>query len=589
MSMLFHQNYFGTMLKIAFVVLRFVYDSNKYSTQNIGRSSLDLRAVLLNINRLLSNIKVANKLRLGTLVAITIIIGIQFSAANKLRENMISERKDQAINLIETLSSQVSAIASLPNVSEKERQAQAKQLVNSARYADSGYYFLFDTNGDMVAHAIKPQLNGLSMTNHKEEFISFAFRAFVDKVEKQGAGFVEYAWPKPNSREVTSKVSYIKRQSDWGWVIGTGIYLTDIEDAYKDELIFIAFELLLYIILLMIVSGVVAKNISKPLNKLTRTMSLVASQKDLTIELKHRGEDELSEMAVAFNASNAQFRQVIDNISVNTLSLASHAEELSAVTQQIQLGLAQQNRETESVQDKVLDLKESANSVFDQSQNALVLIDNASGLTEQGKQHIADNAHQIEQVAQRVESTSMSVKKLEESSAQIGEVLDVIQKVAEQTNLLALNAAIEAARAGEQGRGFAVVADEVRTLAIRTHESTEDIQSIIEHLHAGVSETVGEMEKCKESTEKGLITSKQCDQTLVEIDSAVKQIQSFGQGVANSAKVQSDAMNSIVDNINGIVAVSQQTEAGAKHTNSSSRQLSEMSQQLSEMVGEFEV
>ncbi|KZN64276.1 hypothetical protein N473_15115 [Pseudoalteromonas luteoviolacea CPMOR-1] len=522
-------------------------------------------------------------------MAVAIIIGIQFSAANKLRENMISERKEQAINLVETLSTQASAMAKQFNVSERERQAQVKQLVNTARYADSGYFFLFDTQGDMVAHAIKPQLNGLSMTNHKQAFISFAFRSFVDKVNEKGAGFVEYAWPKPNSKEVSNKVSYIKQLPDWGWVIGTGIYSADIEEAYQQELMFIAFELLIYIILLMVVSGIVAKNISKPLNKLTRTMSMVASQKDLTIELKHRGDDELSAMAVAFNASNAQFRQVIDNINVNTLSLASHAEELSAVTQQIQLGLAQQNRETESVQDKVLDLKESANNVFDQSQNALKLIDNASGLTEQGKQHIIDNAHQIEQVAQRVESASMSVKKLEESSAQIGEVLDVIQKVAEQTNLLALNAAIEAARAGEQGRGFAVVADEVRTLAIRTHESTEDIQSIIEQLHAGVSETVGEMEKCKDSTEKGLTTSKQCDQILVEIDNAVKQIQSFGQGVASSAKVQSDAMNSIADNISGIVTVSQQTEAGAKHTNSSSRQLSEMSQQLSDMVGEFEV
>lgn len=589
MSMLFIQKVFGTILKITFFVLRFVYDLRKYSTKILGRSSLDLRAVLLSINRLLSNIKVANKLRLGTLVAVAIIIGIQFSAANKLRENMISERKEQAINLVDTLSTQASAMAKQFNVSERERQAQVKQLVNTARYADSGYFFLFDTQGDMVAHAIKPQLNGLSMTNHKEAFISFAFRAFVDKVNKKGAGFVEYTWPKPNSKEVSNKVSYIKQLPDWGWVIGTGIYSADIEEAYQQELMFIAIELLIYIVLLMVVSGIVAKNISMPLNKLTRTMSMVASQKDLTIELQHRGDDELSAMAVAFNASNAQFRQVIDNINVNTLSLASHAEELSAVTQQIQLGLAQQNRETESVQDKVLDLKESANSVFDQSQNALKLIDNASGLTEQGKQHIFDNAHQIELVAQRVESASMSVKKLEESSAQIGEVLDVIQKVAEQTNLLALNAAIEAARAGEQGRGFAVVADEVRTLAIRTHESTEDIQSIIEQLHAGVSETVGEMEKCKDSTEKGLTTSKQCDQILVEIDNAVKQIQSFGQGVASSAKVQSDAMNSIADNISGIVTVSQQTEAGAKHTNSSSRQLSEMSQQLSDMVGEFEV
>jgi methyl-accepting chemotaxis protein len=318
-------------------------------------------------------------------------------------------------------------------------------------------------------------------------------------------------------------------------------------------------------------------------------MTQVANEKDLTIQLKHQGNDELSEMGRAFNESNAQFRHVLDNINENTMSLASQAEELSVVTQQIKTGIVEQHQETASVQDKVSHLNESAQEVFQQTQSALDNVEHAGQLTAKSLKHINDNAVSINEVAERVDSAEQAVKELQNSSDKITEVLDVIQKVAEQTNLLALNAAIEAARAGEQGRGFAVVADEVRTLAMRTQQSTEDIQAIINQLHTGVKATVDEMVLCKQSANEGLLISKQCNETLQQVDGAMQAIQLSNAEIAAAAQLQSDNIAVIADNMASIAAVSEQTETGAEHTHAASQQLSVMSQELSDLVREFKV
>ena len=543
----------------------------------------------MNINRLLGKVKVANKLRISIAISILIIVGIQLSAANKLKDTMTAERQTKAIGLVESVSSQLNAIAKSANLTAEQKQTQAKYLINNTRFGESGYFFVFDNRGDMVAHPIKPALNNQSMTTHVKPFIRNAFTQFVDTAEQYGQGFVTYQWPKPGSTEQEEKVSYVQKQAHWNWVIGTGIYLTDIQETYYQTLRSILIEMLVYIAILLIVSQYVARNITKPLNKLTRTMTQVANEKDLTIQLKHQGNDELSEMGRAFNESNVQFRHVLDNINENTMSLASQAEELSVVTQQIKTGIVEQHQETASIQDKVSHLNESAQEVFQQTQSALDNVEHAGQLTAQSLKHINDNAVSINEVAERVDSAEHAVKELQNSSDKITEVLDVIQKVAEQTNLLALNAAIEAARAGEQGRGFAVVADEVRTLAMRTQQSTEDIQAIINQLHTGVKATVDEMVLCKQSANEGLLISKQCNETLQQVDGAMQAIQLSNAEIAAAAQLQSDNIAVIADNMASIATVSEQTETGAEHTHAASQQLSVMSQELSDLVREFKV
>ncbi|PCK31289.1 methyl-accepting chemotaxis protein [Pseudoalteromonas piscicida] len=541
------------------------------------------------INKLLGLINVSNKLQLSLLLSVLIIALVQLSSALVLRDNLTHERQSNAKSLMETTIAHLRMIASDKTLSEESKQRKIKQLINSTRYGDSGYFFLFDLDGKMVAHPITPELNDTTMVKHHDAYIREAFRQFVTIATQQQQGFVQYLWSKPNTDTLENKLSYVANLHHFNWAIGTGIYLQDVETQFVNSLYKMAFETLIYALLLVFISSLISKNITKPLDKLTRTMAIIASQKDLTIELKSLGKDELAQMAVAFNQMNSHFRDVLYDINENTYSLASQAEELSCITEQIQTGIGQQNSETELVQTRMQSLNKVAQSVNYESKRALDTVTETTELTTQGLTHVEENVTVIAHVSRSVDSAQQAVLELQRASTEIKTVLDVIKKVAEQTNLLALNAAIEAARAGEQGRGFAVVADEVRTLAQRTQQSTDDIQVIIDRLHHSVATTVDEMESCRTASEHSLTVSQQCKQALEQINLSIATVHDINVNIASWSEKQSEDLNDMTDNISGIATVANQTALGAEHTKASSQQLSEMSQRLSQMVSEFKV
>ncbi|MDP4488424.1 methyl-accepting chemotaxis protein [Pseudoalteromonas piscicida] len=541
------------------------------------------------LNKLLGLMKVPNKLRLSLLLSVVIIALVQISSALVLRDSLTQERRINAKNLMETTVAQLNMVATETSLTPQQRQEKIKKLIDAARYGDAGYFFLFDLKGNMVTHPIKPLLNGTSMTHHHERFIREAFSQFVVIANQNQQGFAQYQWPKPGTKELEGKLSYIANLGHYNWAIGTGIYLQDVEEQFYDRLMLMTAKTLGYAILLIFLSSLISKNITKPLDKLTRTMGLISAQKDLTIALKSHGKDELAQMAIAFNKMNSHFRDVLHDINENTHSLASQAEELSCITEQIQAGIGQQNSETESVQNRMQSLNQVAQAVNNESKRALDKVTETTTLTTQGLTHVDENVAVIAHASRSVDSAQQAVLELQRSSTEIGAVLDVIKKVADQTNLLALNAAIEAARAGEQGRGFAVVADEVRTLAQRTQQSTDDIQAIIDKLHNGVATTVEEMESCRAASEQSLKVSQECKHALEQINLSIATVNDINVNIATWSEKQSEDLNEMTDNISGIATVANQTALGAEHTKASSQQLSEMSQRLSQMVNEFKV
>ncbi|MFC0118590.1 methyl-accepting chemotaxis protein [Pseudoalteromonas xiamenensis] len=543
----------------------------------------------MKINYLLSKLKVAAKLRLIIVLASVIIITLQWLSASKLKSTMIAERQNKAVTLIQTLESQLNSIAVNDSLDEQSKKRAAIELLNNSRYEPSGYFFLFSNSGDMVAHPIKPELNGLSMVYHSKPFISNAFTLFVETAKRHGEGFVSYEWPKPGSSDQEEKLSFVKQLRFFDWIIGTGIYLTDVEKQYRDTLVQLLIETIAYVAILLTLSSLVARNIIKPLNKMTRTMTDIAQNKDLTITLKNQGNDELATMAQAFNEMTADFREVVNSINDNTCALASSAEELACVTNQIQQGIAQQNADTDMATQQIGQIEQSATQVFHQTQVALNKVNHTTELTESGLQSLIQTVESIEQISNRVDSATIAASHLQQSSSQIEIVLEVINKITEQTNLLALNAAIEAARAGEQGRGFAVVADEVRTLAMRTQQSTLDIQTIISEIQKGVETTVNDMMTCKTATELSISLSQQCNDALSAIDASVTEISAINRLIAEASESQSSAVSDVVQGMLGISSVAEQTETGAKHTQASSHQLSEMSCELNTMVNQFKV
>jgi methyl-accepting chemotaxis protein len=543
-------------------------------------------------NNLLDRLKVSSKLRLTIILASLIILSTQIMSAVDLKENMMAERKAMAKSLVESAVSLIEAnalSASNSSLSEQDAKAIAMEQVKAMRFGENGYLWINDINGIMLMHPIKSNLNGKSMVKSSTATISDAFTKFVTVARNQGSGFVDYFWPKPGSSEPESKVSYVKKTAHWNWVVGTGVYFADIEVAFEEMLQSILLWTVFYILLLVTLSTIIANNIIKPLSKLTSTMNKIAMEKDLTINMQVKGKDELSSMSRAFNDMNQDIREVISSINLNTDALASQAEELATVTNQIQAGMGQQKEETTSVAASVTQLSASADDVNLQVNTVLETTEHVRQEALKGSNNVDENIEVIGRVGVHVKSAVNVVEKLQVSSTQIGDILEVIKQIAEQTNLLALNAAIEAARAGEQGRGFAVVADEVRTLAQRTQESTGSIQQIINELQLGVTEAVDVMGDCEKETEKGIEQANACGQALQGIQVAINELTNVGQIINDSVEQQSSAINEISSNVQTISDVADETEMGAQHTFQASQNLSEMAQQLSSHVKAFKL
>ena len=540
------------------------------------------------INKFLNQLQISSKIRFITIFSALIVVFLEVTSAYQLKQEIVLERKIAAVSLVESLVHQIDYI-NTSGLSESEAKAQIQDISRSARYSDNGYFFITTLEGDLVMHPTSKELDGSNALKHRDVNVRTVYKNIISTAQNSGHGFIEYEWPVQGKNEMEKKVAYVMKTNSAPWVVCTGVYLSDVDEDFHQQLITMAVTAVTVLLFLIITGATISRNIIKPLKKITQTMTRIANEKDLTIEMKSQGKDELSEMASAFNTMNSNIKEVVTNINLSTSSLASQAEELSTVTMQIQGGIVEQKAQTLSVVESVEQLTAASNLVSESIDEVTSEMETAAIIIESGNQNIQENISVITNVSGKVAEAAGTAEKLEDSSNKIGEILEVIKQIAEQTNLLALNAAIEAARAGEHGRGFAVVADEVRTLASRTQESTGNIQEIITGLQNEVSRTANVMRECDEYTAQGIEKASLCGEALNEIQQTISTILAMSGNISQSAQSQKDQALEIRSNMNNIAAVSEQTEIGTLQTSQSSENLSQMAQGLNELVNSFKV
>jgi methyl-accepting chemotaxis protein len=308
---------------------------------------------------------------------------------------------------------------------------------------------------------------------------------------------------------------------------------------------------------------------------------------DLTVRADYKGHDELGHMAAAFNAMGEHFRSAVQDMSGAASQLAAAAEETSAVTEQTSTGIRRQQSETEQVATAMNEMSATVREVANNAAEAASAAQLAEEASTQGKGVVDRTIRVIHTLAGEVEKAAEVIGQLDQESENIGTVLDVIRGIAEQTNLLALNAAIEAARAGEQGRGFAVVADEVRTLASRTQQSTQEIQEMIERLQGGARNAVSVMENGREQAQAGVAQAKETGEALDSIAGAVDTITNMNTQIASAAEEQSQVAEEMNQNINNISQVAEETAEGAEQTAAASTELAKLAEHLQGLVSQF--
>lgn len=310
---------------------------------------------------------------------------------------------------------------------------------------------------------------------------------------------------------------------------------------------------------------------------------------DLTTTVELESRDEMSSIASSFNEMSESFRNLVAQVVNSTSQVASAAEELSAVTDETNKGIARQQHETDQVATAINEMSATVQEVAGNATSASEATQAAESEAATGQSVVNNTVSSINTLADEVSRASGIIGELESDSEEIGTVIDVIRGIAEQTNLLALNAAIEAARAGEQGRGFAVVADEVRTLASRTQSSTQEIQEMIEKLQGGARRAVEAMNQSSEQAAQGVETAAEAGESLQKITAAVSTIADMNTHIASAAEEQSAVAEEINRNVATISEISEHNASGASQTAAASSQLANLAAELQQLIHRFKV
>ncbi|RMO17983.1 putative methyl-accepting chemotaxis protein [Pseudomonas cichorii] len=369
---------------------------------------------------------------------------------------------------------------------------------------------------------------------------------------------------------------------------GANKAVEDASDQYQNSRFMIAGMIVAAALLTVLLAVLLTRSIVRPLMEAVQVAEDVAAG-DLSKNVVVQGNDEVSRLQQALSGMQLNLRQTIQQISESATLLASAAEELDAVTNESSRGLQQQNNEIEQAATAVNEMTAAVEEV---ARNA-VSTSEASRLSShsalEGRNRVSETLSSIQQMTRDVAVTSDQVRSLAQQSQAIGKVLDVIQAIAQQTNLLALNAAIEAARAGEAGRGFAVVADEVRALAHRTQTSAQEIEVMVGGIQNDTEQAVISMQNSSSKAEATLDVAQSAGQALEAITQAINEISERNLVIASAAEEQAQVAREVDRNLVNIRDLSLQSTTGADQTTTASHELSRLAVDLNKMVTRFKV
>ncbi|CRM60221.1 hypothetical protein [Pseudomonas sp. 31 R 17] len=358
------------------------------------------------------------------------------------------------------------------------------------------------------------------------------------------------------------------------------------EDQYHLAFNMVVGLLVIATALTLLFAWLLTRSITVPISQALEAAEEVA-EGNLTRPIKVDGNDEAGRLLAAMAKMQDKLRDTLQRIAGSATQLASAAEELNAVTDESARGLAQQNNEIEQAATAVNEMTSAVEEVARNAVSTSEASRNATTSAGDGRDLVQETVSAIERMSGDVQATATLIGELANESRDIGKVLDVIRGLADQTNLLALNAAIEAARAGEAGRGFAVVADEVRALAHRTQQSTSEIERMIGSIQAGTEHAVDSMRNSTERAESTLNIAKGAGLSLDTINTAIVEINERNLVIASAAEEQAQVAREVDRNLVNIRDLSVQSATGASQTSAASNELSRLAVDLNGMVGRF--
>ena len=519
---------------------------------------------------------------------LVILSSISLSQAYK---SLLQQKHDSNQQVVETAYSVVEHFyqqQSDGTLTEEEAKSGALEVLNSLRYDNTNYFWVNDFSPNMIMHPIKPALNGKDVGSVKDPDGTALFINMVNVVREKGQGFVPYKWPKPGVDDPVDKISFVKGFTPWQWIIGSGLYIDDIDAIFQSQRNKLISYAIIIVIVIIFLGYFIGQSIILPTNQASNLMKDIAQgDGDLTKVLDNKAQDEISRLAHYYNEFTKKMRDSLTDVANNANVVLNHAQSVAKVSENAQRLTQNQSDITAQVATAMEEMTSQIRDVSNNAGAAEKAANDARENTSEGKEIISNTISQMQSLSTNIDDVSLVIDSLAAESDNIGSVLDVIRGIAEQTNLLALNAAIEAARAGEQGRGFAVVADEVRTLANRTEQSTNEIQQMIQKLQSGAQEAVSAVKVSQDISNQSVEQTSKADDSLSEIDKLMELISEMNTKIARATEQQTQAADEINLRINDLAGMTEDSLATTDTLSNASLELKSSSNSMSEVVARF--
>ncbi|MBB5019279.1 methyl-accepting chemotaxis protein/methyl-accepting chemotaxis protein-3 (ribose and galactose sensor receptor) [Chitinivorax tropicus] len=532
--------------------------------------------------------------RLAIIVVSTIIglITITMIALTTIKHTMQKEREMQITTLLRLTHKMVSHYQEQEQsgkLTKEAAQSQAKAAVKSMRFEDD-YFFMRDMNDTMLIHP-DPKREGKHDPGTKLPDGRYSAQVYRDAVANKPIGFAQtyVARPRSTDKEVKyPKLNGVIKFEPWGWIIGIGFFTDDIESTYWSYATsFILAGSIVVVVVVLLAFGMSRRIYAvlggEPAYAAAVAVEIANGNLSQQVSTNQRHDSLLSSIA----RMQTSLRGMIDGIQQGSNALGGSAANLTAQMVHINDAARSSSDATTATAAAVQQMTSSVEQISQSARETELNSERSTVLAANGEKLVSQAAHEIQRVSDQIDSASQQIHGLMERSREIGGIAAVIKEIADQTNLLALNAAIEAARAGEQGRGFAVVADEVRKLAERTSGATEQITGMIQGIQHDTQSVVSSMQAVTPQVAKGVSMAEQAAESLREISEGARDTLGKIRSVAHATSEQSTASNSIASNIDRIAAMVDSAAESVRQANQTVRSLEQLSVDLRASVSQF--